>query len=167
MKVINLWGGKKSYVSDRDYSRVRRYSWGLDGNGKYASTKIRIDGKRRRVALHRYILGVTDPKVFVDHVDRNPLNNLRSNLRICSNSQNQANRLKKFARKAGRFKGVYWRPKKNAWVSEITHNKNRHYLGIFQSEIEAAKAYNQKAIELFGEFALLNRCDAETIKEVA
>ncbi len=161
VKVLELSDGTQCLVDDCDYGRVNQYRWRLDSSGRYVSRKKRDNGKDASVYLHREILGVCDSATYVDHVDRNPLNNLRSNLRVCSNSQNQANRTIVFRKHKRQFKGVYWRPKKKAWVAEITCQNIRHYLGYFKDEIEAAVAYNQKAIELFGDFALLNKIQVQ------
>ena len=54
------------------------------------------------------------------------------------------------------YKGVMWRKNRQKWISKINKNKNRYYLGHFDCPIEAAKAYDKKAIELYGEYANLN-----------
>ena len=91
---------------------------------------------------------------LVDHIDRNSLNNRRGNLRLCTPSQNILNTRGK--KGTSKYKGVWWNTKKNKWLAMIT-SKGRHFhLGFFDEEIEAAKAYDRKAVELFGEFAYLN-----------
>lgn len=155
MREFKLKNGQACLVDDEDYPILNAFGWRIDGTGRYAITRVSENGKRVVKLMHRFILGLTDPSVYADHLDRNTLNNCRSNLRVCDNSLNQANRLPN-KNKTGRFKGVYWRPKKKAWVSEITRNGNRFYLGFFKSELDAAIAYNNKAKQLFGAFALLN-----------
>lgn len=161
--AIPLQGGKLwAVISPEDYEKVIPHQWRIDSKGKYAFTRIRENGQRIHLRMHRYILGITDSSIFVDHKDGDPLNNHRSNLRICTNSQNQANRGVPTSFKHPRkFKGVYWRPKKKAYVAEITCRGIRHYLGLFRSDLEAARAYNEKALQLFGEFALLNPIEQE------
>jgi hypothetical protein len=159
MRTLDLLGvDSKALVDDEVYEWAKSYKWELDGRGRYVFTRIRKNGVRETHYLHRLILGVTGETVYVDHADRNPLNNLRSNLRTCTNSQNQANR--STFKSNRKFKGVYYRPTKKAWVAEITCNGVRHYLGFFKCEIRAAMAYNAKALALFGEFALLNKISA-------
>ncbi|MHC4574071.1 MAG: HNH endonuclease [Planctomycetota bacterium] len=92
--------------------------------------------------------------VVVDHIDGNGLNNRKSNLRLCTVRQNLWNR-----RPAGGtslYKGVCWRAEKKKWAARITCRDRRHHLGYFDTEMEAADAYDKKAAALFGEFAYLN-----------
>lgn len=156
MRRIFVGHDSYSEVDDDVFNLVSHITWRLDSCRKYVITKVGSRPNRKTVYLHRFVLGVNDPSVLVDHADRNPLNNLRSNLRICNNSQNQANRLSNTNKSTGKFKGVFFRKNKNAWVSEITFKGKRHYLGFFKNENDAALAYNRKALEFFGDFALLN-----------
>ena len=105
--------------------------------------------------MHREILGITDPKINVDHLDGDGLNNQRSNLRVCTDSQNGANRGKQKNNKSG-YKGVHWNKKTKKWAAQIQYHKKVLNLGYYSDIIEAAKAYDKKALELFGEFARLN-----------
>lgn len=90
----------------------------------------------------------------VDHIDGNGLNNSIENLRLCTPSQNAANRPPIRGRK---YKGLY-KTRNNKWSAQITFNYKKISLGVYLTEIEAARAYNEKAKELFGEFARLNDC---------
>lgn len=90
-----------------------------------------------------------------DHIDRNPLNNLDSNLRLandCQNSQNVA--LTK--RNTSGFKGVSWDKKRSKWRVQLCHNREYVYVGHYEDIEEAAKAYDAKAKELYKEFAYTN-----------
>ncbi len=103
--------------------------------------------------MHRMIMG--EPKgMFVDHIDGNSQNNRRSNLRICTPAQNLQNQRPKGG--TSRYKGVYFHKKDNKWMAKIGFNGKNTYLGLFEDEILAARAYDKKAKELFGEFAYLN-----------
>jgi hypothetical protein len=97
-------------------------------------------------------MGLKVDLALVDHRDRNPLNNQRSNLRLASNSQNGANSLNA----DGSFKGVSWNDKKQKWAAYIKVNYIQTHLGYFDSEIEGATAYNAAALRIFGQFANLN-----------
>lgn len=113
--------------------------------------------------MHREVLGVTDPRVLVDHRDGYGLNNVRKNLRRASNQQNSWNhkphpRRKRPAERHSEYAGVSWYA--NRWRARITIDGQTRHLGRFASEIEAAAAYNEAACELFGEFARLNEIPA-------
>lgn len=94
------------------------------------------------------------PSGLIDHINGNPADNRISNLRECNNAQNLANG----APRAGtsRFKGVVWRPSNRKWISNITVRGKYIHLGTFNSETDAANAYDAAAKLYFGEFARLN-----------
>nr|WP_243767389.1 HNH endonuclease [Paenibacillus agricola] len=104
--------------------------------------------------MHRVITDA--PKgYFVDHIDGNPLNNQRHNLRLCTNAQNCRNRGAPKGNTSG-FKGVTWNTWNGKWQAQIGKDYKRYHAGYFESPSEAARAYNAKATELFGEYARLN-----------
>lgn len=90
-----------------------------------------------------------------NHINHNTLDNRRTNLRLCTKQQNAFNKLSR-ANSSSKYKGVYWNSTKNKWQCSIIHNGKIIYLGRFNCEKEAAKIYDVKAKELFGEFALFN-----------
>ena len=93
----------------------------------------------------------------VDHIDGNGMNNIRENLRPSSFSQNQGNR-KKTPGTSSRFKGVTWVKHKyrQCWKATIKAYGESYFLGEFFNEEDAARAYDEAAIKIFGEFAVLN-----------
>ena len=150
---IKLTFGKVAIVDAEDYDRVSMYNWCAvhDSRCWYAHT-FKRDGTP--LAMHRLILNA--PKgLFIDHIDHNGLNNRKSNLRLCTNRQNQQNR-RPTRNGSSRYKGVHWCNTHKKFRARITHNSKRIHLGYFEDEIAAAKAYDKKAKELFGEFAYLN-----------
>ena len=111
------------------------------------------------VQMHRQLLGLGRQTPIVDHADGNGLNNQRENLRICSKSQNGANRRKKGRGTTSRYLGVsahYWKNQKK-WVAQSAIGGKSVYIGIFESELGAAAAYNARAHRMFGEYANLNQ----------
>ena len=127
----------------------------LNNTGYYS---IGINGKiyRNHRLIFLYHYGYL-PKQL-DHIDRNKLNNKIENLREATQSQNMMNR-KSFKNTSSQYKGVTWDRKNQKWLSQIKINKKLIHLGRFKFETDAAKAYNIKSIELFGEYAKLNEVD--------
>lgn len=141
-------------VDDCDYDRLSGYKWKAvrdESKGRVRWYAYReVAGSLR--GMHQDVLGVK-PGLLVDHQDGNGLNNVRSNLRYASQSENQQNR-RKSAPGASRFKGVTVLPLR--YVARIKVGDKTLQLGTFESEEEAARAYDAAAIEHFREFACLN-----------
>ncbi|PWA11094.1 endonuclease [Pueribacillus theae] len=158
MKLITLTQGKAAIVDKREYERISQYNWHYHKG--YAARTSRENGKKRTIYMHREIMQT--PEGFVtDHINGNRLDNRKKNLRICTRAENNMNmrnyKSRKKSKKASKFKGVYWVGGIQAkWVAEIRHNGKQIHLGYFFHEIEAAYAYDQAALELFGEFASPN-----------
>ena len=163
MKEIILTNGSVCLVDDEDYGYLSQFRWFMKSGG-YAQHEFNINGKRKKVLMHRLLTDA--PKGYeVDHINHDPLDNRRANLRICTPSQNQRNR--RIVRGFSKFKGVFPSndKRKNGditqrWKAKICIDYRNISLGSFpftpEGEIEAARAYDMAAIELFGEFALTN-----------
>lgn len=153
--IIQLNKEKRVTLDLEDFKRLKQYKWYLfkSDNKEYA---IRRTEDGATVFMHREILGVVneDSKVYVDHIDRNGLNNERSNLRLCNNSQNQYNTSKKKNSKQ-KYKGVR-ETRYGTYEARIRANGKRLHLGTFKTIEEAVEVYNAKARELHGEFAYIN-----------
>lgn len=154
MKYINLTQGKQAVVSDDDYETVSQFKWYYDAITGYAKRDSRINGKRKCVYMHRFINDTSEGEL-TDHINGDRLDNRRDNLRSCNHTQNHANK-KVESKFSSKYKGVYWHKNRNKWVSMVRVNRKSYYLGCFDDEKEAARAYDAKARELFGEFARLN-----------
>ena len=156
MKQIKITPNKlsKSVIIDDDmFEFINRYKWHY--NGHYAMRGTRdSDGKSKTVYMHREVI-VANKGEIVDHINRNPLDNRKSNLRICNTYQNSMNRSNRSNNTSG-YKGVSWFKRDSNWVSHIRLYGKSMNIGYFSSKISAAKAYDKKAKELFGEFANLN-----------
>lgn len=123
-------------------------------NGRvYIRSSIRRNGRSAKtVRVHRLLMCAL-PGEFVDHVNGDSLDNRISNLRVCTQSQNLANSIRKKRSKSG-YRGVF--PEGDKWIAKIMCDGTAHRLGRFSCKAEAAKAYDEAARSLFGEFATLN-----------
>lgn len=145
-------------IDAEDFVKLNVIKWSLTYSGgsrlkkrPYASGKI----KNKAVGLHRFLLGVTDKNIQVDHINGDSLDNRKCNLRICSPSENRYNTRKRKRNKSG-FKGVHQKKSDGRYRAQIKKDYHYFFLGDFISPEDAARAYDAKAKELFGEFAYLN-----------
>lgn len=155
MKEIKLNKNYICLVDDCDFDSVNLYKWTAlkFRNTIYAGRCVYENKKRKLIFMHRYILGVTTSKIFVDHKDHNGLNNQRWNIRTCTNSENQKN---KKSRGTSKYLGVSYDNNRNKWVSQININGKTKGLGRFINEIDAAKKYDEHAKIYHLDFANLN-----------
>lgn len=156
MKEIPLTQGKIAIVDDEDYQGLSQYKWcAAKLHGIFYAVRAVRGENKKHILMHREILGLTkgDGKQ-TDHHNHNSLDNRKCNIRICSNRQNQQNRHKK--RGCSQYKGVSWYKRDKKWFAQIKVNSQKIHLGCFNNQIDAAKAYDKKAKELFGEFACTN-----------
>ncbi len=142
--------------SSEDADLFENCKWRI-GTGNYVMRGERhgYKGKYLNIYFHKMVgerMGLDTINLFVDHINRNKLDNRRSNLRSATWSQNNANSNK--PRNKTGYKGVY--PSKKRWYANIQVNKVPIYIGSFKTPIEAALAYDEAAIKYFGEFASLN-----------
>ena len=153
---IPLTQGKFAKVDPEDYLWLSQFRWHCKTNIKaiYAVRTITVAAKSKRIFMHRLIMN-TPAHLVCDHVNHDGLDNRKQNLRNCTISQNNAN--SRSARtSSSRYKGVSWNKTRKKWAAYIKKDSKQLFLGHFSSEIEAAKAYDKKAAELFGQFAQLN-----------
>ncbi len=158
MKIIILKNGKHFLIDNEDFKYVSQFHW-LERKSKdrfyIVRSTSRREGKRKQYLLHREIMNC--PKgMVVDHIDGDTYNNTRKNLRICTHQQNMFNQKTQTRKKTSKYKGVHWLTREKKWRAKIKHNQKSITLGYFDCEEKAAFAYNEKAKELFGEFACLN-----------
>lgn len=156
MKKIPLTQGQYAIVDDEDYDKVVRYKWRAVWGGYcfYAVHTLWNKGKRYEIRMHRFILNGPDTSL-VDHRNYNGLDNRKSNLRLCSHSQSQYHR-RGSKNGTSQFKGVYFRTQNQSWQAQIKYNGKSIWIGQYEDEVAAAKSYDEKARQLFGEFAHLN-----------
>lgn len=156
VREIPLTQGKVAIVDESDYSVVSQHKWYADGpfgtyGTYYAVTKVK---RHTKVYLHRLILGA-HPHWNVDHINCDGLDNRRCNLRPCSQSENIQN-ARKHRDSLSAYKGVSRDWESRRWRAVIKKNGRSFHLGRFVKEEEAARAYDEAALRLFGEFARLN-----------
>lgn len=150
--ALALADGGVATVDLEDYARLARFVWHRDRNGYPFSRRVR-QGKGKRVYLHRAVLR-TRSRRYVDHMDGNPLNATRDNLRLATNSQNQANRRKVQGRVP--IKGVTLHRGTGKYQAQLKHRGRTQYLGLHGDPVAAGVAYWQRAREVFGPFAWTN-----------
>jgi len=151
-KLIPLTRGKFAIVDAADYEWLNQYKWHVQKHKNTSYARTQKNGKSIR--MHRLITGAPS-HLLVDHRDSNGLNNRRTNLRLCTHQENVYNRRPRPG-STSRYKGVYRKKTSKKYVANIRNNGKILFLGYFDDEIEAAIAYDIKAMELFGEFAYLN-----------
>ena len=157
-RKIPLGEGRWTIVDPQDYYRLNNYHWTIDGNGEniYATRNIMTaSGKRTIMRMHREIMNAP-AGILVDHKNNNGLDNRRANLRVATHAQNMHNRKKFRSNTTSQFIGVHLNKRDNNWKVQIRHQGKTIFLGRFDNEIDAAKAYDDAARKYHGEFARLN-----------
>lgn len=154
MRKIKLTKEKFALVDDGDFKLLSQWKWSFDG--RYAKRAYRVEGKLINIRLHRFLLKPA-AGLEVDHINGDKLDNRRSNLRICTHRENSAN-IKGHGKY--KYKGVTLTMGKRIkkWEAQLMlPHKKRKFLGRYNTPQEAAKAYNEAALEHFGEYARLNQ----------
>jgi len=161
MKKINI--STKKYpntftiVDEENYVNLNQWKWYSHARG-YVYRDTQKNKKKTRIYMHRYIMK-PQKGMEIDHINHNPLDNRKSNLRICEQRQNSINR--RSIRGKSIYKGVYWHNQIKKWHSSIKGKNRKISLGCHETQEDAAKAYNCAARILHGEYAYLNK-----IKEI-
>lgn len=153
MILIDLPNSGPAMIDDDCLSLVSGVKW-YAARGRDTTYAMHRDANGTTY-MHRLIAGAA--KGFdVDHVNGNGLDNRRGNLRVCTHAQNIANQRISRANTSG-FKGVSWDKRRGAWEAHIKFQGKKMFLGYHQVKADAARAYNAKATEIFGEFAKINQ----------
>ena len=134
------------------------------GGNCYLIVALYKENTRANSYIHRHVAQefIENPhsKKYVDHIDHDKTNNTILNLRLVSNSENSMNRAKR-ENTTSKYKGVCFRKRENKWVVNIGCDGERKYLGLFTNAKQAAARYNEAAIDLFGEHALINEISSD------
>jgi hypothetical protein len=170
---VPLAGGLHALVDAADGERCLAFSWHTKRRANrpsyiYATRTVRVTpgrgGKKTDLSLHRFVMGCEpgDGQV-VDHINGDPLDCRRENLRLTDHRGNATNVTSSKNQKAGGYKGVAWNPRAKKWQASIcagevkANGKRRQlYLGCFTDPVAAARAYDAAATKHFGDFASLN-----------
>lgn len=152
-KKVPLGNSQFAIVDDEDFELVSKYKWHFrvwhNGNGGYAVTNMR---------MHRLIMEAP-PDMLVDHINGDPLDNRRCNLRLCTNAQNQQNTGSRGG--SSRHKGVSFNKKSGKWLAGFLFEGRRYYCGLWENEDDAARAVDKKRGEVCGTFASKNLYDED------
>lgn len=160
---IPLTQGKVALVDDKDFELVSKYKWSAGKHGRRdgeycAMSHKKVNGKYRTIRMHSLIMN--PPKGFVvDHINHDPLDNRRDNLRICTTKQNRHNS-REASNSVSGYKGisrhstendryVYWR------VRFMVNGQNKSF-GVFKNLQEAIRVYNEAVRKHHGEFAVIH-----------
>ena len=146
IKRVKGW----ALVDDSDFEYLNQWKWSLSRRG-YIVRREKIDGKSKMIKMHRQIMK-TPEHLSTDHVNGNPLDNQRKNLRICTHSQNIMNSKIRKDNKSG-VRGVDWDKARQKWHSRICVDQNKINLGCFVDKEEAIVARKKAELKYFGEFA--------------
>lgn len=155
IRLIALTKGQVTTVSAHRYEDLMRFNWAViwseQGQCFYA-VRHGKKGEKSFIYMHRYIAG--DPPYHTDHHDGNTLNNTDENIRAAEFWQNASNRGKQRNNTSG-YKGVFKNGKKG-WMAKLAHKGKQIYIGTYKTTADAARQYDIRAIELYGEFARTN-----------
>lgn len=145
-KLIPLTKEKFAKVDNEDFELLSKYNWSI--------TAVHYCENSEKGRMHRFIMNA--PKdMYVDHINHDPLDNRKSNLRICTVAENTQNQRARIGKKS-KYKGVTWSKAAKKWTSSIEVDKKSYHLGVFIDEIEAAKAYDEAAKKYHKGFAYTN-----------
>lgn len=156
--LVPLTAGLFATIDVGDFRTVVKHGWcAIKAHGTwYAQANVKVDGKWKRIFLHRLLVKVP-PGMQVDHKDRNGLNCARGNLRIATRSSNQKNTGRKNTLgRTSRYKGVCWANHLSSWVAQCVVGGKNIMIGQYDSEEDAALAYDHCTYHQNHEFSLLN-----------
>lgn len=163
--IMDLYNIKNEKIAETKFDAkfvedIKKFKWHLLDDANYVQAKFfDQNGILQSMLLHQYIMYLSDcfeEDKIIDHSNGIILDNTFANLRNCSHNQNCMNQQKQKNRSSN-YKGVSWDNNSGKWKSHICVNHKHIHLGMFDDEMDGAKAYNVAAIKYFGEFAKLNK----------
>lgn len=153
MRRIQAQSGQTAKVSDGDYSFLSQFKWWVVGSDPSCKPYFVTNLNGKTFYMHRVITGA-ESGTEVDHINGDPADNRRSNLRLATRQQNCVNR-RNYAPSSG-YRGVYRDISASRWRVRISVNGENIHGGMFDCKEEAARRYDEMAKEHFGDFAILN-----------
>lgn len=154
VRRLPLTNGCFTLVDADEFDRLMQFSWRRDRDGYARSAMVTEPGQPARgVLLHRFIMGAKRGQIM-DHINRDRLDNRRSNLRFVTVQQNMHNR--GASRGKSKYRGVAWSAAERKWVATIYADGENRHLGWYRWEEEAARVYDEAAREHYGEYAYQN-----------
>lgn len=157
MKKIPLTQAKHALVDDEDYEHLTQWKWHVGrsrNTDKFCARRTDRTNGITYLFMHRVILKAPED-MEVDHIDGNPLNNQKSNLRLCTRTQNNQSR-RMFRHNKSGYKGVWRNSKGKPWMACITVSGKVINLGYYTDRQEAARAYDKAARKYYDSFAVTN-----------
>lgn len=157
MKEIKLTQGKMTLVDDEDFEKLNQFKWYAQKrpNTWRVARNIWVENKRTAILMHREIMNAPEHS-SVDHINGNPLDNCKENLRLCTHQQNMHNQKSAHKNNKLGIKGVRWYRNAKKFRARITINGKVIHLGYFNVMGDADSAYRKAEEKYFGEFARCN-----------
>lgn len=167
-KLIPLTQHQVAAVSTSKYEFLMQWNWFVIPSTKtktcYAGRMQRLaNGRNHLILMHRVVMGTTQD---VDHKNGDGLDNRDDNLRPCTDTQNAGNQRLAKNNTSG-YKGVSWHKPTQKWIVHIYERGRQIHLGLFSGKLNAARAYNEAAEKLFGEFAQLNHLEPSHVEQAS
>ena len=126
MKKIPLTHGEFALVDDGDFEKINRYKWYANRKTPEGQLHARRKNKGNTIYMHRVVMGAESGQ-YVDHINHKELDNRKSNLRICTCSQNLMN-ARKAKNKSSEYKGISWHKRDKRWQVNICKNNVKYFL---------------------------------------